>query len=131
MVEKMEKIPTVILSEEMISARNKAVWDTDNKNTAIVVRFGLPSIPFVPVNRIISTALKMQGYNDDQIFNIIECAEEDEDYDNIIKEAKAKFMGKYIKVTFKYPEGVEPSVSESYIERSLFEQLKKEGRVVE
>jgi hypothetical protein len=126
-------MPKVVLSEEMLSIKTKMAQDTDDKskNTFIVVRFATPNIPFVSVNKIISTALRLQGFSDNQIFDIMETAAEDETSDRIIKEAKAEFLQKYIKVSFVYPTNVEPSVSEGYVERSLFEKLKAEGRVIQ
>jgi hypothetical protein len=128
-----KNLPKVVLSEEMLSIKTKMAQDTDDKskNTFIVVRFASPNIPFVSVNKIISTALRLQGYDERRIFDIMETAAEDEISDNIIKEAKTKFLEKYIKVKFEYPSNVEPSVSEGYIEKTLFEKLRAEGRVIQ
>jgi hypothetical protein len=132
MAEKNE-LPKVILSEDMVFVKTKAAWDTDDptKSTAIVIRFGSPNIPYVSTTKIISTALRLAGYNERQIFDIMETAAEDETSDRIIKEAKAEFLQKYIKVSFVYPTNVEPSVNEGYIEKTLFMQLKTEGKVIE
>ncbi len=107
-----------------IVARNSG--DTDDKGQFLVKYIVYPKIEFVDPKRIISSALKLQGYDDREINEFIEGAEDFDEYREIIKESKRKFLEKYEKVEFVYPEkdieNISFPVKEGYVKKEIVEK---------
>ncbi len=124
----VEEIKKLILSENDIKIEKSIVGDTDDKNkeTFIIKYFGFPKFEYVSTKHVISEALRMQGYNDFEIHEFIEGAEDIDEYRAIIRNAKQKFLEEYEKVIFIYPESLKEKyenitfpIKEAYILKKL------------
>ena len=76
--------------------------------------------------------MKLQGYNDYQINDILEGAEDIDEYRDIIREAKKKFLEEFQKVEFIYPESLTKEienisfpVKEAYVKKDFLENRKE------
>ena len=124
----VEEIKKLILSENDIKIEKVVAGDSDDKTkeTFIVKYFGFPKMKYINPKHVISEALRMQGYNDFEIHEFIEGAEDIDEYRDIIRKAKQKFLEEYEKVIFIYPESLKEKyenitfpIKEAYILKKL------------
>ncbi len=121
----------IILKEDEIEIVSKIVGNTDdrNKETFIVKYFGFPRFEYINPKHVISEALRMQGYNESQIQEFIEGAEDIDEYRDIIRESKRKLLEEYEKVVFIYPdslkekyENISYPINEGYVKKEIVEK---------
>ncbi|MGC8647169.1 MAG: hypothetical protein ACP5T9_06540 [Thermoplasmata archaeon] len=129
---KMEnkKIEVIIkLKENEVNISPKYAGDTDDKGQFIVKYYASPKIPYVDTKHIISFALKREGYNDREINDILEGAEDIDEYRDIVRKVMSRIKEKYIKVTFLYPKIFKDKyeniyfLQEGYVEKEIIEKI--------